>query len=257
MAQPEDSLNYKVYEVNPNIDIPITAVAALTNYLALQIVPRKPRLDSMTIINLDPQDINRFDRSAALQDADYASTAQNFADIGMYGSFALPFLLLADKDIRKDWAELLLLYFETEAIAVNLFLWGGPTHIDRIRPLLYNPDVPYADKTFKASQNSFFSGHTASSATASFFAAKVYCDYHPELGNKKFIIYSFAVIPPAFTGFFRYKGGKHYPSDVIVGLAVGAGTGILIPYLHKQKNANLAIVPFSGMYNGIALSLKF
>ena len=87
--------------------------------------------------------------------------------------------------------------------------------------------------------------------------AKVYCDYHPELGNKKLLIYSIAVLPPAFTGYFRYKGMKHFPTDVLTGFAVGAGTGLLIPHLHKKKNANLTIVPFTGKYNGVALSFKF
>ncbi len=257
VAQKQDSLKYKTYKVNPFIDIPVTAVAAVTNYLGLQVIDQKSILDSMTIINLDPHDINRFDRSATRQDADFAPTAQTISDFGMYGSYALPLLLLADQNIRKDWAELLLLYLETEAIVGNLFSWGAAVHIDRIRPLVYNPNVSYTDKIYKRNKNSFYSGHTSSSAAASFFVAKVYCDYHPELGNKKFIVYSIALIPPAFTGFFRYKGMKHFPTDILTGLAVGAGTGLLIPQLHKQKIVNLAIVPFSGNYNGIALSLKF
>ena len=256
-AQKQDSLKNKVYKVNPFIDVPITAVAAVTNFLGLRLIDQKSILDSMTIINLDPHDVNWFDRSATRQNADFAPTAQTISDFGMYGSYALPLLLLTDQDIRKDWAELLLLYLESEAIVGNLFSWGAAVHVDRIRPLVYNPDVPYADKTYKRNKNSFYSGHTSSSASSSFFVAKVYCDYHPELGNKKYIIYSIALIPPAFTGFFRYKGMKHFPTDILTGLTVGALTGILIPHLHQQKQTNLAIIPFSGEYNGIALSLKF
>ena len=256
-SQKQDSLKYKVYKINPFIDIPVTAVAAVTNTLGLRLVDKKPILDSITIANLDPHNINRFDRSVTNQDADFALTAQRISDFGMYGSYALPLLLLVDQDIRKDWAELLLLYIETEAIVGNLFSWGAAIHIDRIRPLVYHPDIPYADKTYKRNKNSFYSGHTSSSAAASFFVAKVYCDYHPELGKRKYIVYSIALIPPAFTGLFRIKGMKHFRTDVLTGLAVGAGTGILIPHLHKQKNANLAIIPFTGKYNGIALSLKF
>jgi membrane-associated phospholipid phosphatase len=208
-------------------------------------------------LNLDPNDINRFDRPATRQDADFVATAQILSDVGLYSSYALPLLLFADPEIRKDWAEILLLYLETEAIVVNLFYWGGKIPVDRIRPIVYNQDIPYADKTYKTNNNSFYSGHTASSAAASFFVAKVYCDYHPELGNKKYIIYSLAVIPPAFTGYFRYKGMKHFPTDVLTGFIVGAGTGLLVPHLHKQKNSNFALVPFTGMYNGIAFSLNF
>ena len=165
---------------------------------------------------------------------------------------------MLDKEIRQDWAPMLLLYLETEAIVGNLFSWGAAIHIDRIRPLVYNPDVSYEDKTFKRNKNSFYSGHTSSSAAASFFVAKVYTDYHPELGAKKFIFYGLAVIPPAFTGFYRYKGMKHFPTDVLTGLAVGAATGILVPHLHKHRNHNnLTLIPVAGRFTGFAMSLKF
>ncbi len=252
-----DSLKHKVYNVNLHIDIPVTAVAMATNFWGLNIVDSKPHLDSLTIIGLDANDINRFDRSATRQDAGFAPTARTISDFGMYGSYALPLLLLADKKIRQDWGELLLLFLETQAIVGNLYSWGSAIHIDRIRPLVYNPDVPWNEKTGARTKNSFYSGHTSSSASASFFVAKVYNDYHPELGNKKYLIYSLALIPPVFTGLFRYKGMKHFPTDTIVGLMVGAGTGILIPQLHKITRPNLAIVPFGGEVNGLALSLKF
>jgi membrane-associated phospholipid phosphatase len=246
-----------VYNVNPYIDGAITAAAFGMNYWGLMIVDRKGRLDSTQINRLDPMDINAFDRSATRQDASYMKQAWKVSDVGMRGSFLLPALLMLDREIRQDWAPVLLMYFETEAIVGCLFSWGAAIHIDRIRPLVYHPDVSYGDKIFKRNKNSFYSGHTSSSAAASFYVAKVYCDYHPELGNKKYIFYSLALIPPTFTGFFRYKGMKHYPTDVLTGIAVGAATGILVPHLHKHKNQNLVIVPYTGQYNGFAMTLKF
>jgi len=257
VAQSQDSLKHSVYNVKYYIDGPVTAVLTATNYLGLRIVDKKPPLDSLTIISLDANDINRFDRSATRQDAAYAPTARKISDYGMYGSYALPLLLLADKEVRQDWAPLLLLYLETMAVAGNLFSWPASMHIDRIRPLVYNPDVPWNEKTGIRTKNSFYSGHTSSSAAASFFVAKVYCDYHPELGNKKYIFYSLALIPPVFTGYHRYKGMKHFPTDVITGMIVGASTGILIPHLHKITSPNLAVLPMVGEVNGMALSLRF
>jgi len=256
-SQQKDSLDNRVYKVKALIDIPITTVTLATNLYGFKVTDQKPRLDSATIFSLDPNDINRFDRSATQQNVDFAPTARKLSDIGMYVSYGLPFILLADQEIRKDWAPLLLLYLETEAIVGNLFSWGAAVHIDRIRPLVYNPDVPYEEKIFKRNKNSFYSGHTSTSAASSFFVAKVYCDYHPELGRRKFLIYSIAIIPPAFTGFMRYKGMKHFPTDVMTGIAVGAVTGILVPHLHKNKNKNFAMVPFSGQYTGLAISMKF
>jgi membrane-associated phospholipid phosphatase len=248
----------KVYNVNPYIDGAITVAATATNYWGMVVLYRKAPLDSAEITSLDANDINRFDRSATQQDAAYMYTAWKISDVGMAGSFLLPGLLMLDREIRQDWAPVILLFLQTEAITGNLYSWGATIPIDRIRPLVYHPDVSYEDKTFVRNKNSFYSGHTSTSAAASFFTAKVYCDYHPELGNKKFILYGLALIPPAFTGYYRYKGMKHFPTDVLAGMAIGAATGILVPHLHKhRKNKNLTLVPVTGRYTGMAMSLKF
>jgi membrane-associated phospholipid phosphatase len=247
-----------VYNINPYIDGAITMAAAATNYWGMVIVDRKAPLDSAEIASLDANDINRFDRCATQQDANYMYTAWKISNVGMRGSFLLPALLMLDREIRQDWAPLLLLFLQTEAVAGNLYSWGAAIHIDRIRPLVYHPDVAYGDKTFIRNKNSFYSGHASTSAAASFFVAKVYCDFHPELGNKKFIFYGLALIPPAFTGYYRYKGMKHFPTDILTGVAVGAATGILVPHLHKhRKNNNLTMVPVTGRYTGLAMSLTF
>jgi len=258
-AAEKDSLatRQEVYSLNYWIDIPVTSVAMFTSYLGFVAVDSKPPLDSLTIINLDAYDINRFDRSATWQDAEFAPTARRISDVTLAVSNMLPFLLLADKNIRQDWGDVLLLFLETQAIVGNLYSWGCVVHVDRIRPLVYNPDVPWEEKTGARTQNAYYSGHTSMSASASFFTAKVYCDYHPELGNKKYLIYSLALVPPMVTGFFRYKGLKHFPTDVITGIIVGAGAGMLIPHLHKRTGENLSIVPFAGRVNGMALSYRF
>ena len=256
-AGEKDSLRHKVYHVNYFVDIPISTVALATAFWGFAVVDKKSPLDSLSIIGLDANNINRFDRSATWQDAEFAPTARRISDITLGICNVLPFLLLIDKKIRQDWGDVLLLFLETQAIVGNLYSWGSVVHIDRIRPLVYNPEVPWSERTGIRTKNAFYSGHTSMSASASFFTAKVYCDYHPELGNKKFLVYSLALIPPLATGFFRYKGMKHFPTDVITGLIVGAGTGILIPHLHKKMKSNLVLVPFAGRVNGLALSYKF
>jgi membrane-associated phospholipid phosphatase len=162
-----------------------------------------------------------------------------------------------DREIREDWADVLLLIIQNQAINGNLYAWSGAAFINRTRPLPYNNEAPWDERTEARNRNSFFSGHTSMSASASFFAAKVYSDYHPELGNRKFLVFSLALVPAATTGFFRYKGLKHFPTDVITGLFVGASVGILVPHLHKRTGSNLTLVPYTGPVNGLALSYKF
>ena len=74
-SQQADSLDQKVYNVRAVVDIPITVGAFALNYGGLRILQQKTPLDSMTIVNLDPNDVNSFDRRATQQDAAYAETA--------------------------------------------------------------------------------------------------------------------------------------------------------------------------------------
>lgn len=256
-AQEKDSIQTEVYHLNYSVDVPVTAVGIATALWGLSLVTGKSPLDSATIIGLDANDINGFDRSATRQNAGFAPTARTISDVSLGISSALPFLLFLDKEIRQDWVAVLHLMFETQAITGNLYSWGGAVHVDRIRPLVYYEDIPWEKRTEARNKNSFYSGHTSMATSACFFAAKVYCDYHPELEKKKYLVYTLAFIPAATTGIFRYKGLKHFPTDVLTGLVVGAGVGMLIPHLHKRTGPNLSLVPFAGPVNGLALSYKF
>ena len=68
-AQGGDSLDYKVYKINFHIDMPVTVLATGTSLLGLATVNKKSPLDSLSIIALDANDVNGFDRSATRQDA--------------------------------------------------------------------------------------------------------------------------------------------------------------------------------------------
>ncbi len=256
-AQKQDTIRNSVYRINPKIDIPVTIAGYITNEIGLGIVRNKPPLDSLKVVQLDPSEINWFDRGAARQDVDSYTRAIEISNYGMSISVFFPLLLFGDKEIRKDWYKILVLFLEAEAINGNAYSWLAAMHIDRIRPMVYNQDFPINKRLESRNRNSFFSGHVSTVATASFFTAKVYSDYHPELGKKKYIIYSAALIPPVFVGTCRYKSGKHFPTDIITGLAVGAGIGILTPHLHKNKNYNPSIIPVAGSFTGLSFSYKF
>ena len=88
----------------------------------------------------------------------------------------------------------------------------------------------------------FFSGHASVVATSSFFMVKVYFDLHPDAKNKA-LWYGLAAVPPIVTGYCRYKAGKHFPTDILTGLAFGTINGILTPELHKKEGKRLKIFP--------------
>ena len=249
----------KVYKLNYKVEIPLTGGLFALNFLGFAQLSKKPTIDSLRIITLNKDDIWAFDRIVFNQSQPAPSSIYTISDIGLYTSYLLPALLFFDDEIRESWLDITLLYFETQAINLNIYVWGGPAFTERIRPIIYN-EGSWDYKLGNGTTDSFFSGHVSMAAGASFFMAKVYSDYHPELGPKKWLLYTGALIPPAFVGYFRYRGFMHFPTDILIGATVGATVGILGPHFHKiarKRNKNLSILPFTGKYNGLAISMKF
>jgi DNA-binding transcriptional regulator LsrR (DeoR family) len=61
--------------------------------------------------------------------------------------------------------------------------------------------------------------------------------------------------------YFRIEAGKHFLSDNIVGYAVGATMGVVVPQLHKVAGKQgISLVPMQGVnvngyaYSGLLLS---
>ena len=251
----------KVYRLNYKVEIPVTIGLFAANYYELSLLDHKTTLSINQINSLNKNNVWAFDRRALEQNYSYSSRekALTVSDWGMNISIFLPTLLIFDKKIRKDWYDILLLYLETQSIGANIYMFTGPLFTKRIRPFVYYSEIPIEDKLETGTTDSFFSGHTTLTATASFFMAKVISDYHPELGAKKWLLYAAAMIPPTFVGYHRYRGFKHFPTDIAIGTMVGAAVGILIPHFHKinKRNNNISLVPFAGEYSGLAFKMKF
>jgi membrane-associated phospholipid phosphatase len=168
-----------------------------------------------------------------------------------------PLVLALDKQVRKDWLNLTTMFLVTHSVN-NALYFAGAYSVRRYRPLTYSPGLPLDQKIGDAKTNSFFSGHVSFSATSTFFAAKVYTDYHHIRGGKRLLFYSAAAVPPLLVGYFRMQAGKHFRTDVGLGLLVGAASGILVPELHRKKNKHIAIEPlYIGGYSGLTLNVGF
>ncbi|MDP5169134.1 MAG: phosphatase PAP2 family protein [Bacteroidia bacterium] len=194
-------------------------------------------LTSAELNDLDPASVWVFDRSATRH---YSTAAAHRSDVGFYGaaglavatSFVLPVTHAqgSRSSFLRQAGTLFLLWGETNAIT----LFGTDVvknTVMRTRPYAYNPLTPLDAKLEVDTRRSFFSGHTSLTAANTFFAAKVFSDYFPE-SKWKPVVWTAAAIVPAWVGFERYQAGKHFPSDIIAGYAVGAAMGVLIPHLH-------------------------
>jgi len=250
----------EVYNIKYKVDIPITVGMFALNIYGFNRLSQKSTLDSLEVLALDQNNVWAFDRHVFSQSHPAPPNTYTISDYGLWISFLSPALLFIDKKIRKDWLDITILYLETQSINLNIYLWAGPVFTTRVRPLVYMEDESWDYKLGPETTDSFFSGHVAMAAGASFFIAKVLSDYHPELGSKKWWLYGGALIPPAFVGYFRYRGFMHFPTDLLLGLVVGAAVGVSGPQIHKisrKVNKNMSLVPFTGRSTGLLFTMKF
>ena len=254
-ANPDST--HRPYTLNYKIDIPITAVTIFGNFYGLKLLKRNFGIDDPDeIYNLDPGNVPKFDRSALSLNSSFFAEAHDISDIGLNVSTVLPVLLFLDKDMRADWLQLTFLYLESQFVFANVYIWGGPHASKRYRPFVYYSEIPIQERRGDFRKNSFFSGHASFTGVASFFMASTYSMYHKDVS--KLLLYSLATVPPVFVSYFRYRAGKHFPSDVIVGTVIGAIGGIIVPYLHrsnkKRPDKSWTFNPILGETKGLRLS---
>jgi membrane-associated phospholipid phosphatase len=244
-----------VYKIKPWIDIPITAVTTATTLMGFSKIYSKDPLTMEELSSLDRNNVPRFDRSAL---DNFDESFSKIGDYFFYGSMPLPVIFLLDKKTRKDFPKLALLYLEAMGVTgvpyVSAVYFG-----DRYRPYAYNPEVPIDFRTRGGARNSFYAGHPALVATSTFFMATVFSDYYPH-SRSKWLFYTLAGAATATTALARYYGGRHFPSDILIGVILGPASGILIPKIHKNKDLSkrkTTVMPFFGESSGLVMVHKF
>jgi membrane-associated phospholipid phosphatase len=241
-----------VYKINPVSTVLIGLAATAANMIAINnVLHNKPDLTNAELQGLNRNILNRFDKWALELDPAKRDHFYTLSDHGLTLTLAASAATFVfNKKTRKDWLRLGLMFYQTQFLTFAFydFSFFGPMFQNRIRPVSYYDYFPMDLRKAGNQKNSFYSGHVANAAAATFFAVKVYSDYHPEIGNKKYLLYGLASIPPLVTGWLRVKALAHFPSDVGAGFLIGGAFGILIPQLHKiSNNKNLQVNTF---YNG-------
>lgn len=228
------------YFLNYPVDLPIMIAGTAWTLYAFKPIYSKENSSEAQILALDKNDLSGFDRWATRYYSEAADASSNYL---FYGSIPVPFLLFLDKNIRRDAVKISALYLEAMAITGTLYT-AGDMLVDRYRPLAYNPDAPMKERVSGIAKNSFFAGHVALVGTATFYTAAVYDRYHSDSWTK-WLVYGAAAGATLGTAYLRLKAGRHFPSDIVVGTLVGVGSGLLVPYLHRNKNWQLKRLGFS------------
>ena len=246
------------YEWNWTRDGIWTGAAFGTSAYGLILIKDKDDITTEDLAALDVNNINFIDRWAA---GNNSESANKISDIPFAASFVIPFGLLFNDDINDHSAQFIGMYLQSLSTTSAMYTVTAG-FVNRSRPYVYNEDNDIGRRLSKNGQRSFYSGHVAAAATATFFAAKVYIDYNPEITGKGYIWAAAAAIP-ATIGYFRLEAGQHFLTDIILGYTLGAATGILIPEMHKKRDNSLELTPVGGRdfrgddYTGLALRFKF
>ena len=211
------------------------------------------RIDPLTTEQLAGQrrsSIWFLDRGATRNEC---QVSRRLSDQLLRGAMLVPATLVASKQTRHH-----ALVVGT-MLAQTILLNDGLTKLTKVlvrrnRPLTYNEAYDMAGKQSNDARQSFVSGHTSNTAALSFFTAKVFHDLYPESPWRPVIWAGAAAIPLA-TGYARYRAGKHFPTDIAAGYALGATLGILIPQWHKspaEKGLSVGVTE-----EGLGLSLRW
>ena len=206
----------------------------------------------------DRENINGIDRWAA---GNFSESANGLSDIPFYASFAFPFALLIDDHTNDHGWQMLALYVEALSTTGAMYSITA-SFVNRSRPYVYTDEREMGKRLSSNGQRSFYSGHAGATATATFFTAKVLTDFHPDMKGKGFIWGTAAALPAAVS-YLRIQAGRHFLTDVVLGYALGAATGILVPQAHKKKDSKLSLIPtskttiFGDSYSSLSLIYQF
>lgn len=247
------------YELSFKTDGFILGGSALIWGTSLVIQQDVTPLTIQEINALDKNDINSFDRFAANNWSESAALRSNIAfystaAFAASGSLIYPYLR-KDSEFFKEVFTVGSIWLETNILTYG-FTHMAKVGVLRSRPFAYNKAAPLSEKLDIDARKSFFSGHTSMTTANAFFAAKVFNDYYPE-SKWKPVVWTAAVLVPAYTAWERVNAGKHFPTDVMAAYAVGALCGYFIPHLHKRvtgKERAISFFPSGGKnYSGMAM----
>jgi membrane-associated phospholipid phosphatase len=232
-----------IYDINPEVDVPVLVVSGLgatlpKAYESHLITPSCP---------CDPGAVNFFDRPAIGNSSQAAATA---SDVTLGLAIVVPPLvdylaLGASKPFLEDAVVF------TQVILVNeSFANLAKFSVQRPIPLAYSSQDPAILKS-PSSYQSFYSGHV-SLTFATLMATASTLEHRAHLGPWPWIG---AAVIGGSVAYERVAAGRHFPSDVFMASFAGSVDGLLVPYLHFRKDGLYAITERERM--GLGWRLAF
>lgn len=114
--------------------------------------------------------------------------------------------------------------------AINLNVRAARVHP---RPFVYGTAAPESERSEGQAAGGFYSGHASAAFLGAVYLASVYPLRHPEFGHAGWL-WTGSLTAAAGAAALRVAAGKHFPSDVIAGAAMGSLIGLGFVQLHRE-----------------------
>ncbi len=119
--------------------------------------------------------------------------------------------------------------------AINLHVRAERIHP---RPFVYGTKAPAAERAEPQAAGSFYSGHASEAFLGAVYLATVYPLRHPEFEHRGWL-WAGSLTAATTAGALRVAAGKHFPSDVLAGAAMGSLVGLGFAQLHRPEGMGL------------------
>lgn len=238
-------------------DVAIASTGTLSAGLGFLLQSSVEAPTSAEVTVLDRSSVNRFDGGATWH---WSRDWQEVSDWTRDGLVAAAGLVtFAPVLLDRRWSEAATLGVILAETAAFTF---GVTNLTKVfigrrRPYLYNDAFTVDERAQLARDSgqgtlSFPSGHTSLAFAAATFLSTTYADLHGPTRASRWIWVS-SLGAASLVGVARVQGGRHFRSDVLVGAAVGAAIGHLVPRLHRLGGPPVDLVVTPG-YLGVRVS---
>lgn len=234
------------YKFSNDRELPFFLGSSLVWFTGFMVKSNSERSSFDDLSELKTHNLWIVDRGAVSNSSNRSAV---LSDVLLFSSVALPITCYLNKEVGHQGGAVGMMFLE------SIMLTHGITNMIkgstvRYRPYAYNDATSAQRKLSHDARHSFVSGHTSVTAAMTFLTAKVLTDLHPDSRIKP-LIWAGAAIIPAATGVFRYQAGRHFPTDIIGGYALGAGIGLLVPKFHAGDKIRVTPAP-----GGLALAIN-
>ena len=240
-----------LYDLDGERETLLATAGLLAGLASVRLVSGQPGLTTADVAALDADRLNALDRPATRLWSESAAKASDILELGMVAG---PLLLVTQAGDDARSGEILAMYGET--VLLNVATVGLlKTIVGRTRPYAYNdnPAISQALKESRGTARSFPSGHTTLAFGAAVFTGEVYARLNPDDPGRHWVRGG-ALALAVTTGWLRVRAGRHFPTDVLAGAALGSLVGWAVPRLHEVDHAS-GDRPASGP--GLVLGFRF